>query len=94
MRPSAAVRLTSRTADRAEVLVQAARLDHGGGPFSEVKNGIGRASEVQWSSAATLACEERASRRPTHGAVSCPCPKPASTIARACAKPAAACVAY
>ena len=48
MRPSAAREAhVAHRRDGAEVLAQAARLDHGGGPFSEVKNGIGRASAVQ-----------------------------------------------
>ena len=75
MRPSAAARLTSRTAATApKRLRRLTRLDHGGGPFNEVKKGIGRARRVQPTSSPRAEPRARncAISRSTHGAVSCP----------------------
>ena len=51
MRPSRALRLTARTASRRRNACSSSlRLDHGAGPFKEVKNGMGvraRAAAVE-----------------------------------------------
>src|SRR5262249_3878753 len=82
--------------DGAEALREAAYLDHGAGPLTLRKNGIGRAACVQPASSAAGSADsrKRAMTRSMQGAVSCPCPKPGSTISRARAKPRAASCAY